>query len=144
MQRPIKRPEQKITAREILNMAHTHFVTDKSPRSVARHGTCVYTGCGCWVGFMLTEADAKAMPIGSVPAYWREMDPVMRKILSHYFDLDDRDTMQVLVAGQRFHDGWGQEGEGVTPAGFRHGIRSFCHAMRVALAVFTRPVATAP
>src|SRR4051812_16797375 len=100
MQRPTQRPTSRMSVFDILEMARQHFVYDKAPRCVDEQGTCVYTGTGCFVGFMLTEEDAAKLPkTAGIYSDPKKMDSLLRDTLYNYFDLGDRRTYLVLRMG---------------------------------------------
>lgn len=108
MKRPEKRPDIKYNITTFLRTAYTHFVTDKSPRCTqdGEKHLCSYQGTGCWIGFILTEEDAKKaddLQI-SLGDYKSPKQKELLDILYHYFDTKDNILMLILIQGQITHD----------------------------------------
>ncbi len=96
--RPTNRPDEPYTVGEILSKCKNHFVNNHNPRCVNEVGSCVYTGTGCAVGFMFTEADSKVVT-GSV--YGLVVN--YKEIYKAYFGTSN-EVYKVLEALQMLHD----------------------------------------
>lgn len=56
--RPLTRPSQPYSEKEILDRVEQHFVTEKNHRCTDDDGNCIYGRTGCAVGCLLTAEDA--------------------------------------------------------------------------------------
>ncbi len=113
MQRPTQRPTVKYTPQTFLDAAYQHFVTDKNPRCINVNGLCEYNGTGCFIGFVLTEADANNMYNGDLDIEDdRPTNINHREILSNYFNLQDEKMTSILFQGQSYHDNFSHAADG--------------------------------
>jgi hypothetical protein len=107
MNRPLTRPEKPYTIREYLDMVYQHFVVDQSPKCVADPtdlaSTCLYTGTGCMIGFILTEKDSEEVYGDIITMADR---PLLYRIMSYYFDLTNPAVLAFLEMCQMTHDSY--------------------------------------
>lgn len=101
--RPETRPEQPYTREQILRHLHRHFVVDGNPRCADKGRMCLYGGCGCAVGCLLTAEDAKTLDKGDGLRIW-SVTRECPDIYLAYFD-DSDETLELLDRLQHAHDG---------------------------------------
>lgn len=108
--RPSVRPEKQYTLQEMIDRVHQHFLVEGNKKCMDDMGFCIYAGTGCLVGCLVTEEDAKVLDIdnhnGEMTDNIKDCadDPVKRKALLPYFNLEDAVVMVLLADGQRCHD----------------------------------------